>query len=170
MKPTCSWGGENFKKDVSPQHTVMMWYMRIMKLHRCILDERLKETGVYRSQHQILMMLSDHSNVSQKEIAKRLYVSTATIAVSVKKLEKGGYITRIMDQEDNRMNQLCLTEKGKNMVGNSREFFQNVEKQMFHGFSNQELETMKEYLDRIYENLSRIQEEKTERETTERED
>ncbi|WP_333651467.1 MarR family winged helix-turn-helix transcriptional regulator [Lacrimispora sp.] len=170
MKPTCSWERGNFKKDIPLQHTVMMWYMRIMKLHRSILDERSKETGVYRSQHQILMMLADHSNVSQKEIAKRLYVSTATIAVSVKKLEKGGYITRVMDQEDNRMNQLCLTEKGKNMVGNSREFFHNVEKQMFHGFSNEELEIMKEYLDRIYENLSQIQEEKTEEETTERED
>ncbi len=164
MKSLCSWEGEKTEKDISLHHTVMLWYMRIMKLHRSILDERLKKTGVYRSQHQILMMLSEHSNVSQKEIAKRLYVSTATIAVSVKKLEKGGYITRVVDQEDNRMNQLCLTEKGNNMVGNSREFFHNVEKQMFHGFSSQELEIMKEYLDRIYENLSQIQEEKTERE------
>ena len=117
---------------------------------------RGKQTGVYRSQHQILMMLSEHSNVSQKEIAKLLYVSTATIAVSVKKLEKAGYITRIVDKEDNRMNQLCLTQKGKDMVGKSREYFHNVEIKMFQGFSDEDLNCMGQVLDRIYENLSQI--------------
>lgn len=153
--------------DDSPTHRVMSGYMRIMKRHRCILDQRLKRTGVYRSQHQILMMLSNHSNTSQKELAERLFVSTATIAVSVKKLEKGGYITRLMDQEDNRMNKLCLTEKGRDMVVHSRQFFRNVEAQMFRDFSEEELEVMEAYLDRIYKNLSQIP---TEEELTERED
>ena len=104
-------GNEDENKDAphSMRRSVMISYMKTMKLHRCILEMRLKNTGVYRSQHQILMILTDHTNLSQKELAERLYVSTATIAVSVKKLEQGGYITRIMDQNDNRMNKLCLT-------------------------------------------------------------
>jgi DNA-binding MarR family transcriptional regulator len=138
----------------------MIKYLKIMKMHRCILDEQGKQTGVYRSQHQILMMLSEHSNVSQKEIAKLLFVSTATIAVSVKKLEKAGYITRIVDKEDNRVNQLCLTQKGKDMVGKSREYFRNVEIKMFQGFSDEDLNYMGQVLDRIYNNLSQIPVEK----------
>lgn len=166
MKPMCRLGEDGSKEISSPMHCVMMKYMRIMKIHRCILDEQGKITGVYRSQHQILMMLSEHSNVSQKEIAKRLYVSTATIAVSVKKLEKGGYITRIVDKEDNRMNKLCLTEKGKNMVGLSRRYFRNIEAKMFQGFSDEDLIQMGQVLDHIYDNLSQIPVEKnmTERE------
>lgn len=167
MKPMCHFHDEGLKRNLTPMQRVMMRYMRIMKLHHCILDERLKQTGVYRSQHQILMMLSEHSNASQKEIAERLYVSTATIAVSVKKLEKGGYITRVVDQEDNRMNKLCLTEKGKHMVGHSREFFHNIETQMFCDFTKEELAVMEQYLDRIYDNLSQIP---VERDMTERED
>lgn len=167
MKPKCPFLDKGLKGDFTPAHGVMVRYMRIMKLHRYILDERLKETGVYRSQHQILMMLSDHSNVSQKEIAERLYVSTATIAVSVKKLEKGGYITRVMDQEDNRMNKLCLTEKGKHTVKHSREFFHNVEERMFRDFSAEEMAAMGQYLDRVYDNLSHLP---LEKDTTERED
>lgn len=140
----------------SPVHQVMLRYMRIMKKHQQILEQRLKRTGVYRSQHQILMILSEHSNASQKELAQRLYVSTATIAVSVKKLEKGGYITRLVDEEDNRTNRLCLTEKGRNMVVYSQDFFRNVETQMFAGFEERELLTMTGYLDRIYDNLSKL--------------
>jgi DNA-binding MarR family transcriptional regulator len=167
MKPMCPFRDKGMKGDFSPAHGVMVRYMRIMKLYRYILDERLKETGVYRSQHQILMMLADHSNVSQKEIAERLYVSTATIAVSVKKLEKGGYITRAVDQEDNRMNKLCLTEKGKHTVKHSREFFHNVEERMFRDFSAEEMAAMGQFLDRVYDNLSHLPMEK---DTKERED
>jgi len=167
MKPMCPFRDKGMKGDFSLAHGVMVRYMRIMKLYRYILDERLKETGVYRSQHQILMMLADHSNVSQKEIAERLYVSTATIAVSVKKLEKGGYITRAVDQEDNRMNKLCLTEKGKHTVKHSREFFHNVEERMFRDFSAEEMAAMGQFLDRVYDNLSHLPMEK---DTKERED
>lgn len=167
MKPMCPFRDKGLKGNLSPTHGVMIRYMRIMKLHRCILDERLRQTGVYRSQHQILMMLSDHSNASQKEIAERLYVSTATIAVSVKKLEKGGFITRAVDQEDNRMNKLCLTEKGRHMVEHSRDFFHHVEERMFQDFSKGELAAMGQYLDRIYDNLSQIP---LETDMTERED
>lgn len=144
----------------SPMHQVMLRYMRIMKKHQQILEQRLKRTGVYRSQHQILMILSEHSNASQKELAQRLYVSTATIAVSVKKLEKGGYITRLVDEEDNRANRLCLTEKGRNMVVHSQQFFRNVEMQMFDGFEERELLIMTGYLDRIYNNLLKLSEKK----------
>lgn len=161
------WEQEDINFYHLPSHRVMTGYMRIMRRHRCILDQRLKRTGVYRSQHQILMMLAEHSNTSQKELAERLYVSTATIAVSVKKLEKAGFLTRLMDQEDNRMNKLCLTEKGRDMVVHSRQFFRNVEGQMFHNFSQEELGVMEGFLDRIYENLSQIP---TEGELTERED
>lgn len=156
MKSMCGMDDESTESAFSLRRNVMRGYLRIMKLHRSILESRFKQTKVFRSQHQILMMLSDHNNASQKELAERLYVSTATIAVTVKKLEKGGFITRITDQEDNRINKLCLTEKGKHMVKISREYFSNVEAQMFHDFSKEELIVMEQFLKRIYDNLSQI--------------
>jgi DNA-binding MarR family transcriptional regulator len=167
MKPVIGDEDENREVPHSMLRSVMLSYMKTMKLHRCILEMRLKKTGVYRSQHQILMILSDHTNVSQKELAERLYVSTATIAVTVKKLEKGGYITRLMNQNDNRMNKLCLTEKGRHMVELSREYFMNVEEWMFHDFSKEELAAMEQFMNRIYNNLSEIH---RDNDMTERED
>lgn len=142
-------------------HRVLTLYMNIMKLHRSILEQRLNKTGVYRSQQQILRILMEHSNASQKEIAEFLHVSPSTIAVSVKKLEKGGYITRIVDQSDNRFNKLGLTEAGKDIVEHSRIFFRNVENQMFDGFTEEEYAIMEGYLDRVYQNLSQLTAEKT---------
>lgn len=142
------------KDQDSPSHQLIWQYMRVMKLHRIILERQLNKTGVYRSQHQILLYIAKNPNVSQKEIAKLHGVSTATIAVSLKKLEKGGYIRRIVDQEDNRFNQICITDKGSDVAEHSRIFFRQVEDQMFSGISEQEIRYMGKIFDRIYENMS----------------
>ena len=42
------------------------------------------------------------------------------------------------------------------MVEHSRQFFKNVENQMFLGFTEEEFQIMEGYLERIYANLSDI--------------
>lgn len=140
--------------SASPAHQVLFRGMRLMKLHRTVLDREFNKTGVYRSQHQILMIIASNPNASQRDIAQHMNVSTATIAVSLKKLERGGYIQRIVDQSDNRFNQICLTDAGNTVVERSRLFFEKVEEQMFHNFTEEELMTMKNLLDRVCQNLS----------------
>ena len=144
----------------------MHTYMGINRLHRMVLERELNKTGVYRSQHQLLMYISANPNVSQKDIARMHQVSAATVAVSLKKLENGGYIKREVDQEDNRFNQICITEKGKAVVEGSIEFFQKLEAQMYEGFGPEELLQLQGFLDRIYQNLNRLLPE-TEREEQE---
>ena len=42
------------------------------------------------------------------------------------------------------------------MVEHSRQFFKNVENQMFLGFTEEEFQIMEGYLERVYANLSDI--------------
>ena len=81
-------------------------------------------------------------------------MSGATIAVSLKKLEKGGYIRRLVDQEDNRCNQICITDKGRKVVEDSVKIFRRIECRMFEGFSENDMKVLGELLDRIYGNLN----------------
>lgn len=137
----------------SPSHRTIDALIQMMRLHRTVLEYGLRETEVYRSQHQILMYLADNSNVSQKEIADLHHVSTATIAVSLKKLEQGGYISRMVDHDDNRCNKICITEKGKAVVKNSRKIFQEIEQQMFAGISEEETKQLRATVAKISDNL-----------------
>ena len=130
----------------SPEHRLIEKYM---------MERRLDGTGVYRSQHQILMFASHNPNVSQKDLAEMYGVSGATMAVSLKKLEKGGYINRLVDQHDNRCNQICITEKGRKVVEESVLIFQRLERCMFEGFSEHDMDVLGNLLDRIYGNLDR---------------
>ncbi len=128
-------------------------YIRTNRRHRKILEQELNFTRVYRSQHQLLMFIADNPNVSQKELARLYGVSTATIAVSLKKLEQGGYIRREVDSKDNRYNQICLTQKGMATVEQSISIFENLERTMFQGFSKEDFKKMGELLDRMYKNM-----------------
>lgn len=137
-------------------------YVMANKLHRMYLEREFNKSGVYRSQHQILMYISQFPNASQKDIAARHHVSTATIAVSLKKLEKGGYIRRMTDQEDNRFNQICLTPLGQEVVESSIKVFKRLEDALFQDFTEQEMDQFESYIDRIRLNMEYLfQENKT---------
>ena len=126
----------------SPEHRLIEKYIRVTRLHRSVIEHRLEGTGVYRN-----------PNVSQKDLAEMYGVSGATMAVSLKKLEKGGYINRLVDQHDNRCNQICITEKGRKVVEESVLIFQRLERCMFEGFSEHDMDVLGNLLDRIYGNL-----------------
>ena len=112
----------------------------------------------------LLMFVSDNPNVSQKELARMYGVSGATMAVSLKKLEKRGYIRRLVDQEDNRCNQICITDKGRKVVVDSVKIFRHIESRMFEGFSENDMKVLGELLDRIYGNLNQEFTDRAERE------
>ena len=91
--------------------------------------------------------------LSQRELARALRLSPATVAVSLKNLEGKGYLLRITDEGDQRRNRVHLTEKGRNAVERGTEAFQAVEKQMLAGFSGEEKERLTGFFVRMLENL-----------------
>lgn len=142
------------------RHDFVKKLITVTRVHRRILEKEVSRTGVYRGQHQILMYVSAHPNASQKEIADLQNVSPATVAVSLKKLEKAGYLERRMDEEDNRFKQIELTEKGKKTVEISREIFRNIEEIMLDGVSVEDMSQMETVLKHIFDNFIRLLPEK----------
>ena len=147
-EPECRWPFD------SPQHRLIEKYIRVTRLHRSVIEHQLEGTGVYRSQHQILMYVSNNPNVSQKDLAKMYGVSGATIAVSLKKLEKGGYITRLADEADNRINQVSVTEKGKEVIHKSFLIFEETDRCFFDGFTDEEMAQFLDFMERAYKNMA----------------
>ena len=127
--------------------------IHLMHKHRRMMEIELESTGVFQSQHRLLMEISKNPQRSQKELAEKMKVSTAAVAVSLKKLEKGGYIIRETDAEDTRLNQVVITKKGEDVVRKSMEIFKKTDARLFEGFSKEEIIELAEILDRLTENL-----------------
>jgi DNA-binding MarR family transcriptional regulator len=127
--------------------------------HRKIMMNYLDETGVYHAQHRLLMEISRNPNASQIDIARQMDVTAATIAVSLKKLEKEGYINREKDESDSRFNKITVTEKGDRVVKRSREIFESTDQKVLDGFTEEEKHTLLVLLQKLVANLTRMEDE-----------
>ena len=130
--------------------------MAIMRDHKSAVDSYVSETNLHKSQHRLIMTLNRlGAYVSQRELAEALNITPAAVAVTLKKMEKMGLVSRTVQEEDNRYNEVELTEKGKKIVKESQKIFRYADEKMFSGFSFEELEAFEAYLIRINENLAK---------------
>ncbi|MDY3910048.1 MAG: MarR family winged helix-turn-helix transcriptional regulator [Eubacterium sp.] len=144
------------KKDSYGPKEVTHRMILTNQMHRRLIEKKLEGTGVHRAQHRLLMSLADNHFVSQVELARHLEITPATIAVSLKSMEKDGLICRKVKGEDNRANFVELTEKGKRIAEESSEYFNSVDEQMYQGFSQEERKELSDYLDRVYDNMEQM--------------
>lgn len=114
----------------------------------------LSEKGMYFSQLHILNFIYDNNNCTQIEIAEHLNVSAASVALSTKRLEKGGFITKTTDENNLRCKRLALTEKGESAKADCENILDYQDEKMFSGFSEDELILLSKLLDRATINLT----------------
>ena len=127
---------------------------RVTLLHRYAISTSLSGMKLYRGQPEILEYLNEHGDCSQKELANFLGVTPASIATSLKRMSKSGFIERTSDENDRRINRLRLTEKGKEIRLAGKSECDRVDKAMFSGFSDEEITAFSDMLSRITDNLS----------------
>ncbi len=152
--PESCW--EMKEEEYLQQANPMKAMVSVNRVHRAKMEKVLEGTELHRAQHRTLMVLSRNVYQSQVELAKALEVSTATLAVSLKKLEREGYIQKTAKEDDSRAKFVTLTPKGKEVVEKSRDIFECVDREAINGFSEDELILLRKFLKRIYENLSDI--------------
>ncbi|MBE6697623.1 MAG: winged helix-turn-helix transcriptional regulator [Ruminococcaceae bacterium] len=138
-------------------HAVIKQFVQADRLHRQAVEATVTaQTGLHRSQHMLLMRLSRGCIPSQKQLAKDLNVSPAAIAVSLKKLEADGYITKDADLDDCRCNRIALTEKGHGVITKTCSLFGSIDRTMVEGFDDAELDALLTALERIEQNLQKF--------------
>ena len=142
----------NFDKERARSTFYKM--IQVDRLHRSIFEKMHSAFGIHRSQHRLLMYISRRDVCpSQKDIAEHFGISSATVAVSLKKLEESGYISRESLEKDNRYNSIVLTDKGKELVEKSEEFFTRSDFAMFENFTEDDYKNLTECLEKMNQGL-----------------
>ena len=123
---------------------------------------RLAQWGVENlGSPQLLMVIRELTEQngrprSQKELADRMRLSPATVAASLKSLERNGYVERQTDPTDSRRNQIAVTRRALEALEAGREVFHQVDEAMFAGFTTEEIDALNAFHRRMLENLYRI--------------
>ncbi len=138
-------------------HIIVSELIRTMRIHKKVIDEVVvKNIGIHRLQHQVLMKLSTEEKLkSQKEIADHLGITQAAMTGALSKLESDGLISRSAGT-DNRFNEISITEKGREIVKMTKEYFLKVDSAAFLGINDEKIDAFAECLSCVRENLEKL--------------
>lgn len=133
--------------------------MCIDRRRKQICEAAMQALDILPSQHFALVWLKRMGRAaSQSKLAELMQVSPASVARSLKGLDRDGYIAR-SDGADGRCNETVITEKGQQVLDESLALFQQMDVRCYEGFSEAELRQFHDLLERLLENLNRIKNE-----------
>ena len=127
--------------------TPLTLYMEYLDLkYNDFLKKRFKDKDIYPGDFTYIINIFYHENLSQKDLAKLLFVSEANVAKILKRLDDKGYILRLVDEKNNCRKILKLTEKGKMMAGKLIKTSYEWENKITESFNDDEMDKLRELL------------------------
>ncbi len=152
---------EEFDRENVRQATILL--LAVFRYRQRVFEKLIKDMGMSNSQHRLLMHLyRTDCAPSQTELAHTFEVSTAAMAVALKRLEKGGYIRRCAAIDNTRYNEIALTDKGLDIVQKTHHMFTAVDMTALNSFSDAELEGILSCLSTMKTTLEALESEKQE--------
>lgn len=131
--------------------------LRLMHRYANLNFKKSVELGLHPNVHPgqmpVLGVLQEKEGVSLREMAQELHVKPPTVTVTVKRLEKVGLVCKRPDETDLRVTRIYLTEKGRSISAELEQCLVENEKILTKGFSEEEKELLRCFLDRMTQNL-----------------
>lgn len=133
---------------------IMRLIDRIHILHHIHIFRNTEKNGLYPGQPPVLHYIQDHPGCTQREISEFLQISAPSIANSVKRMCKSGFLEKHMDEADQRKTLLTLTQRGAELLSKCNASMQTIDAAALQGIPPEDLKVFCSCLERIAENLS----------------
>jgi MarR family transcriptional regulator, organic hydroperoxide resistance regulator len=131
------------------------WLKLLTRKMTAYQDLKLSKYNITSAQLGVLIELWKRDGQSQKEIQQSLEIKPASFTGLVSYLEAKGFIKRVHDIEDGRVNRIFLTEEGKAIKEESFKEFLNTRDIMFRGFMKEEQQLLVCWLKKMCDNLEK---------------
>jgi DNA-binding MarR family transcriptional regulator len=140
----------------SPKNPLDALYRRpgvmIRRAHQISVSIFLEETGalgITNRQYGILTVLKHRPGIDQITVAKMLGLDRSTTGMVLNKLERDGYVGRIVGAKDRRTRSLKLTPAGERMLDRLAEPAKRAEQRVLSAFSPRERKVFLDLLDKF---------------------
>jgi MarR family transcriptional regulator, organic hydroperoxide resistance regulator len=132
----------------------------VSKVHQLggrVFARMLKEHGIKNlnpAQGRIMFVLWRTDGIAINELARLTALGKSTLTSMLDRLEKAGFLKRVLSPDDRRKIIILRTEKDKTLEKEYVKVSQSMAAVYLKGFSGKELDNLKDYLGRIYDNLA----------------
>lgn len=138
--------------------TAIAWKLRdVQHRHMLTILSVLERYNLHAGQPRILHTVADMDGASQKDIADKLQISPASLAMSIKRMCKAGLVEKVASETDLRTNKIKITPKGMQMHVDCMKACAQADQKMIEGLSEQEIEQFGDILSRIYNNMQKLE-------------
>ena len=127
----------------------------LARLLRNNFDRHVAGLHVTRSQWAMIAVVARAPGATQRVIAEALEMSEASAGRLIDRLCADGLLERRERDDDRRARAVYLTDKAEPLLARLADVAKDAEERMFRGFSNDDLEQLQNYVDRIYANISK---------------
>jgi len=102
-------------------YQVFLSFMTALHAHRQLMFKILAETGGHPGQAGALRQLAANDGMSQRDLAQNMHLSRPTVTVMLKAMEAHDVVERRVDEKDQRITRVFLTEKGRTLAEQAQE-------------------------------------------------
>lgn len=124
--------------------------------HWQLIKERLREEGIPCSP-RILFEIDNNQGKTQKELAKLLGITPASVTNTIDKLESLGYIYRQSDDKDLRVKRIYITKDGQSVIKKAEDIKTKTNEQVFGSFTEEEKKQFGALLQKLVENMEAME-------------
>jgi MarR family transcriptional regulator for hemolysin len=127
---------------------------KTVKTYRQYFQNQLKAHGfdITLDQWLILNTILENPDISQNEIAEKVFKDKASVARIIELLVQNGFLTRAIHATNRRMFQLTVTEKGMDTVEKLKDLVQIFRKNALIGITPDVLKEIQNVMKAIVEN------------------
>lgn len=119
------------------------------------LFARIADTGLSYGQPKVLEYLLEANGCTQREIADGCRIEPASVSSLMTKMEADGLIERRSEDGNRRSLHVYLTDKGRSAATRVERTFAVLEAQAFEGIAPEAVDSAKQVLFQVYENLTK---------------
>lgn len=130
-------------------------WRRIRNLSFNVMRCEMSDVNLTRETSAVLYLI-DQTDLTQKQIAKKLGISEATLSVRMKKLEKEGYLKRVVDEKDRRKYHLETTPLAKEAMDKAIAHLNKIHEGMLADIDDEDIEHLIHLLSQVEKNLEKM--------------
>lgn len=134
----------------------LLYRLEMERRHK--LQPLFAHLGLTPGQPRVLSRLLEHGGgVTQRELADSCYLDATTLSRALDRLEERGLVARSTDGSNRRANLITLTAEGDGVAREVAEGFHRMDEGLWEGFTEEEMETLLDGLERLRRNLDRLE-------------
>ncbi|MGQ8337017.1 MarR family winged helix-turn-helix transcriptional regulator [Sunxiuqinia sp. A32] len=127
---------------------------KTLRIYKNRLTSNLREADIEISFQEFIILhkINEKYDLTQQDLANHFQKDKSFILRLINNLIEKRFVVRLPDNEDKRKKNLIMTQKGIEVLEQTKEVVNNLSDELLSGISNEDLYTFQKVLKKIEEN------------------